>query len=99
MSIRSKAKRDRKKALQPPKRKNNLGPQAAAALMTRINGLIKNLTTPAEITPSLIDFCKKLSPEDPVFLSCEPALWSRQSCCDLNVEEFVRLHGGSPIFG
>lgn len=99
MSIKSKSKRDRKKALQPKKQDKKLGPQAAVALMTAINGLIRNLTTPAEITPSLIDFCKKLSPEAPIFLSCEPELWSRQSCCDLNVEEFVRLHGGSPIFG
>jgi hypothetical protein len=99
MSIRSKAKRDRKKALQPKKREKNLGPQTAAALMNGIKGLIKNLTTPTQITPSISEFCKKLSPEEPIFLSCEPELWSRQSCCDLNVQEFIRLHGGSPVFG
>jgi hypothetical protein len=35
-----------------------------------------------------------LGDEAPFFVDCEPELWSRQSMCNINVREYIKLHGG-----
>lgn len=57
------------------------------------------LTTPATLTDDVIRFCKKISETDPFYIQVEPEPWSRQSCCDMNVHEYIRINGGKIICG
>ena len=57
------------------------------------------LTTPTEIDDNITAFCKAISDNEPVLLNVEPEDWSRQSCCDLNVQKYIEKHGGAILFG
>lgn len=59
----------------------------------------KCLTTPSEINEDIINICKKISEHQPFFIDIEPELWARQSCCDLNVNEYIKLNGGQKVCG
>lgn len=61
--------------------------------------LFSNLTTPSNINEQVEQFSKMLSDKKPIFLDCKPELWSRQSCCDMNVSEYIKVHGGRMICG
>jgi hypothetical protein len=62
--------------------------------------LLQNLTTPPAIDKQVLQFCKRLSPrENPVFLTVQPANWSRLNYCNKNVEKMVQLHGGVMVYG
>lgn len=74
-------------------------PQEQAHFFREIHLLIRNLRTPDSVTENVRAFCKKLSDGKPIYLHCEPEAWSRQSCCDTNVEEYAKLHGGESMFG
>ncbi|MEM8515422.1 hypothetical protein RCH14_004783 [Massilia sp. MP_M2] len=64
-----------------------------------VNALFNNLTTPTSIDSNVETFAKMLSEKEPMFLSCEPELWSKQSCCDMNVEKYIEKHGGKMLCG
>jgi len=73
--------------------------EEALGFFRQIHDLIGTLKTPDSPTDRVRAFCKKLSDGKAVYLECQPEPWSRQSCCDSNVEEYVRLHGGASVFG
>ncbi|KAA0178858.1 hypothetical protein FX016_23295 [Cupriavidus gilardii] len=64
-----------------------------------LNRLFEALTTPAEIDQQVLAFAQHLGGGTPTFLDCQPEPWSRQSCCDMNVTEFIRLNGGRMLCG
>jgi len=80
-------------------------PASPAAMMKALmdsqslNPLFERLTTPKTIDDRVSQFAKQLSDSAPIYLDCEPELWSRQSCCDLNVKEYIRKHGGRMLCG
>lgn len=57
------------------------------------------LTTPKKIDNNIREFCKKISNFEPFFIKIEPESWSRQSCCDLNVKEYIKKNRGQIICG
>ena len=57
------------------------------------------LTAPKNINHDIKTFCKTISDFDPFFIKIEPETWSRQSCCDLNIHEYIKIHGGQIICG
>lgn len=59
----------------------------------------RKLTTPSAVTKDIVKFCQTISTSDPFFIDCTPEPWSRQSCCEQNVEEYIALHGGESLFG
>jgi hypothetical protein len=59
----------------------------------------KKLTAPTEINDDIRSFCASISDFEPFFLDVEPEPWSRQSCCNLNVNEYIKSHGGKMICG
>lgn len=72
----------------------------AKKVQRQINLLLKSLSTPAALTPFIRKFCSSISDQQPIFLNCEPELWSRQSCCDRNVREYICIQGhGVPQYG
>ncbi|WP_155632487.1 hypothetical protein [Burkholderia vietnamiensis] len=72
----------------------------AKKIQRQINRLFKHLTTPTAITFFIREFCRGLSDQDPFFIDCQPETWSRQSCCDMNVDEYIRIQGrGAPLYG
>lgn len=105
MSINSKAKRDRKKKAQLRKQhtsgaySSQLISNHAQVLENAHRRLFKNLTTPSAVTERVIEFCRIIGDQSPVFLDCEPEPWSRQSCCDSNVLEYMKSHGGEMLCG
>lgn len=70
-----------------------------AGLAKRLDPLIDALTTPTSIDEKVIQFASQLSQRPPQVLTCEPELWSRESCCDLNVQKYIEEHGGSMLCG
>lgn len=105
MSKNSKIKRDKKKTAE---RKKDLA--AAATRIDLDNPIIVRreilklfnpvlLTTPREINDDIISFCSTVSDAVPVYISAEPEAWSRQGCCDMNVKEYIALHGGEVVCG
>ena len=98
-------KRDKKKKaekkiqnnLQNNKKKQLTGSEIEEGLKKLFNPL--KLTTPKEINSDIKSFCKLISNFEPFFIKVEPESWSRQSCCDLNVYEYIRLNGGNIICG
>lgn len=101
-----------KKERRQQKRKNkNKAARAYAATQPRplsleqiraeVNRLFdpRKLSTPSGITEDIIKFCRTISTSDPFFIECTPEPWSRQSCCEQNVEEYIALHGGESLFG
>lgn len=60
----------------------------------------KNLTTPKSINNDIKEFCKNINHnETPFFLIVKPEEWSRQSCCDLNVKEYIQINSGEMLCG
>ena len=92
-------------AQQRPDKEPDPHPASPAAMMKalmdsqRLNPLFDRLTTPENLDDRVMQFAKQLSDSAPIFLECEPELWSRQSCCDLNVKEYIREHGGRMLCG
>jgi hypothetical protein len=104
MSINSKSKRDKKKRLNKKSNGKASKPAASLDLFSIDIGLQnlfnpKLLTAPKSMDDNLILFCSKISDESPIFLNVEPEQWSRQSCCDLNVQEYIKENGGRIICG
>jgi len=64
-----------------------------------VGSLFKNLTTPALIDANVITFARMLSDKDPMVLNCEPEPWSKQGCCDMNVEKYTEQYGGKMLSG
>lgn len=102
MSKNSKSKRDKKKSsAQSTKAKpvdfNN--PESIKRAIERLFSPSK-LSTPSAINADLLRFAQeKISDAKPFFINSEPELWSRQSCCDRNVMEYIKLHGGEMVCG
>lgn len=67
--------------------------------LERVDYLASKLTTHFEVDHRITEFLKKISDEQPILLKCSPEPWSRQSCCDLNVQEYIQQHGGRSLFG
>lgn len=106
MSKNSKVKRDKKKKAQlKAARRNDSKPKINSFdPLTARRELEKlfnpcNLTTPNAIDENITTFCKKISDFEPFFLKSEPETWSRQSCCDLNVREYIKKNDGELIAG
>jgi len=59
----------------------------------------KHLTTPVSIDPNVRNFCRRLSPQQPVYLEPSPQPWSRLNFCDRNVQKMIQLNGGEAILG
>ncbi len=57
------------------------------------------LTIPIVITPFIEKCCSDISDEYPIFIDVTPEAWSRQSTCERNVEEYIRIHQGTKVFG
>jgi hypothetical protein len=72
----------------------------AKKIQKQINRLFKNLTTPETISNFIREFCHSLSDQEPFFIECQPESWSRQSCCDMNVDEYIRIQErGASLYG
>ncbi|WP_046657225.1 hypothetical protein [Lysobacter capsici] len=101
MGKNSKKRRDAKlrKKKQSDARIDIHNPTDRAIFMRELKALIANLTTPAEVSDRVIKVSAKLSDQAPVYLECQPEKWSRQSCCDKNVLEYAKIHGGESVFG
>lgn len=57
-------------------------------------------TTPRQITPAILDFCRGLVPDgEPRFLNVTQAAGCETNCCYANVEEQVRRDGGAVQYG
>lgn len=76
-----------------------LSPVEFLNLRAGLDRLRANLTTPTEINDQVLQFSRLLSSNGPVFLECQPEFWSRQSCCDINVEKYIEQHGGRALCG
>lgn len=59
----------------------------------------KKLTTPTKINSDILEVCQRISSFEPFFIQITPEKWSRQSCCDLNVHEYIKSNGGQIICG
>lgn len=59
----------------------------------------RKLTVPSKVTDDISRFCRTISSADPFFIDSTPEPWSRQSCCEQNVEEYIKVHGGEALFG
>jgi hypothetical protein len=70
-----------------------------AGVSKRLDPLIDALTTPTFIDEKVVQFASQLSDQSPQMLTCEPELWSRESCCDLNVQKYIKEHGGKMLCG
>lgn len=57
------------------------------------------LTVPNRVNEDVASFCNSISDAEPFFIEVEPEPWSRQSSCNLNIREYIRLHGGTMICG
>ena len=99
------AKRDKRKKAEKKIQNNLKNSQAKELSQVEIqNGLQKlfdplKLTTPKSINHDIKIFCKTISDFDPFFVHIEPEPWSRQSCCDLNIREYIKMNDGKIICG
>ena len=99
------AKRDKRKKAEKKIQNNLKSSQAKELSQVEIqNGLQKlfdplKLTTPKSINHDIKIFCKTISDFDPFFVHIEPEPWSRQSCCDLNIHEYIKMNDGKIICG
>jgi len=99
------AKRDKRKKAEKKIQNNLKNSQAKELSQVEIqNGLQKlfdplKLTTPKSINHDIKIFCKTISDFDPFFVHIEPEPWSRQSCCDLNIHEYIKMNDGKIICG
>ena len=98
-------KRDKRKKAEKKIQNNMTNSQTKELSPIEIqNGLKKlfdpsKLTAPKSINHDIKTFCKTISDFDPFFLSVEPELWCRQSCCDLNIHEYIKINGGNIVCG
>ena len=98
-------KRDKRKKAEKKKLNNLKNNQAKELSQFDIQKGLKELfnpsklTTPKSINDDIKIFCKKISSIDPFFIDIEPELWSRQSCCDLNIKEYIKTNGGRIVCG
>src|SRR5829696_7498692 len=105
MSRNSKAKRDKKKKAHrkpnPPSSTSNARSFYAFEVPKALKELFdpSKLTAPVELNDDIRSFWRSISDFEPFFLDIEPELWSRQSCCNLNVQEYIKLYGGRMICG
>ncbi|HYX29845.1 MAG TPA: hypothetical protein VE863_14995, partial [Pyrinomonadaceae bacterium] len=105
MSRNSRAKSQKKR--KGRKKRNRTSSTGSAGALTQqqaergIKNLFdpKKLTAPTEINDDIRSFCRSISDLETFFLDVEPEPWSRQSCCNLNVNEYIRSHGGKMICG
>ncbi|UUQ64506.1 hypothetical protein NLK61_25400 [Pseudomonas fuscovaginae UPB0736] len=100
----TKAERIAQAQLRPQKPVSNKPPSQEemmklATIAQRLDPLINAITTPETINEQVVQFASQLSHQAPLLLACEPELWSRESCCDLNVEKYVEGHGGRMLCG
>lgn len=86
-------------ARRPTIQLSDLTPERIREILNRADTLFNGLTTPENIDEHVIFFSNTLSDKEPIYLNCDPESWSRQSCCDLNVREYIRLHGGEMLCG
>ena len=105
MSRNSKAKRDKKKKARrkgnPQSSTSNARPLDPFQVPKRLQNLFdpSKLIAPIELNDDIRSFCRSISEFEPFFLVIEPEPWSRQSCCNLNVQEYIKLHSGRMICG
>lgn len=69
------------------------------SIASRLEPLLARLTTPGVIDDKVKLFAQELSDKAPIFLDCQPESWSRQSCCNLNVAEYIKIHSGQMLCG
>lgn len=103
MGQNSKAKRDKKKLKAKNSLKSNTQQISSnpIKLQQQIDALFDptKLTTPKGINDDIRKFCRKISKNEPIFIAVTPEPWSRQSCCDSNVAEYIKHHGGKVVCG
>ncbi|WP_316674846.1 hypothetical protein [uncultured Tolumonas sp.] len=111
MGKNSKTKRDQKKKKLKKQTSNNAHsspifgmPSSLDEMVSMQNELNKlfspaSLTTPKKIDANIVEFCHQISDFNPIFLNIVPEDWSRQSCCDLNVQEYIKVNAGRIICG
>jgi len=103
MSANSKAKRDRKKKDEQRKKNQSTPSPARYVGWEDVPKLTKQmfdpLTTPDELNEQVLTFAAELGVGAPIYLECQPELWSRQSMCNVNVEKFIETHGGEMLCG
>lgn len=51
--------------------------------------MFNSLTTPHSTTEQIALFASKHGANTPVYLECQPELWSRQRLCNMNVEKYI----------
>ena len=100
MGRNAKARRERKKAERytttTPVSTPRIGiDQALGELQLLLDP--SKLTVPNAVNDDVARFCNTISEAEPFFIDVEPELWSRQSLCNLNVQEYIRLNGGSMV--
>lgn len=78
---------------------NSYTPMDLIVANQRVSSLFNNLTTPVSIDDNVVQFAKMVSDQKPMFLTCKPEPWSRQGCCDMNVEKYMEKHGGKMLCG
>jgi hypothetical protein len=105
MSRNSKAKRDKNKKAQKKRNPAATTSNVRALDVFQVTKGLQNLfdpsklTAPIELNDDIRAFCRTISDLEPFFLDVEPEPWSRQSCCNLNVQEYIKRHGGRMICG
>ncbi|WP_419771419.1 MAG: hypothetical protein ACNI3C_06400 [Candidatus Marinarcus sp.] len=98
-------KRDKKKKAEKKIQNNLKNNQTKELTQIEIQNGLKKLFDPLKlIAPKTINhdiktFCKTISDFDPFFIHIEPEPWCRQSCCDLNIQEYIKLNGGQIVCG
>lgn len=95
MGKNNKPKRDKKK---------NQNAKSEATMLSSFENMIslfdpELLTSPKSVDENILEFCKQISNSEPVFIDVEPEDWCRQSCCDLNVNEYIKMNGGQILCG
>ena len=105
MSRNSKLKRDKRKAAEKKATRRNAAgsidfdnPHIVQRELQKLFDPSR-LTTPREINKDILDFCASISDFAPFFVESQPEPWSRQACCERNVHEYIRLHGGEIVCG
>ncbi|SOE97622.1 hypothetical protein SAMN05414139_10767 [Burkholderia sp. D7] len=73
--------------------------QEAREIDARCGVLFDGITTPSSINDQVVRFARTLSAASPSYLDCRPEAWSRQSCCEMNVDRYIEDHGGRKVCG
>lgn len=91
--------RNANESIQTTPKSNSYTPMDWMLANQRVSSLFNNLTTPSSIDKNVVQFAKMVSDQEPMYLKCEPEPWSKQSCCDMNVEKYMEQHGGKMLCG